>query len=105
MSALPHGYPRLLTGTPDVFATPQRGVALEDCWFYHTIDLPGHGTVAGPWDLREGLEACLRGVDYHGKRVLEFGTASGARAFGLRTRGGAVVTFDLAPRAQGDIAQ
>jgi hypothetical protein len=79
------------------YATPRRGVALKDCWFYHTMDLPGHGTVEGLWDLRSGLDSYLGRCIYRGKRVLEFGTASGAVAFGLEQRGAEVVSFDLAP--------
>src|SRR5262249_40126413 len=40
---------------------------------------------------------------YQGRRVLEFGSASGAVCFGLEKRGAEVVTFDLAPNAQWDI--
>src|SRR5262249_38857352 len=34
------------------FATPRHVTNLDDCIFYHTIDLPEVGTVAGYWDIR-----------------------------------------------------
>ena len=91
------------TAAPQLYATPRRGVALKDCWFYHTLDLPGHGTVAGLWDLRDGMDDYVGRLDYHGKRVLEFGTASGAVTFALERRGAEVVSFDLAPGMASDL--
>jgi hypothetical protein len=76
---------------------------LKDCWFYHALDLPGHGTVAGLWDLRDGMDDYAGRLDYHGKRVLEFGTASGAVTFALEKRGAEVVSFDLAPGMTNDL--
>jgi hypothetical protein len=34
-----------------LYEVPQRGVKLSDFWFYHTMDIPGHGTINGYWDL------------------------------------------------------
>ena len=95
----------MVSGTPaapafaaeDVYATPRVVERLEDCWFYHTIDLPGLGTVPGEWDLRGGLDDYLGGVSVRGKRVLEVGTASGFLCFAMEQRGAEVVAFDLAP--------
>ena len=28
--------------------------APSECFFYQTIDIPGHGVQPGQWDLREG---------------------------------------------------
>jgi hypothetical protein len=104
MSALRHTWPRLLESTPpEPYVAPRRGIAREDCFFYHTIDLPGHGTIEGCWDLRAGFDDYLGRLHYHGKRVLELGTASGAVCFALEQRGAEVVSFDLAPTAQWDI--
>jgi hypothetical protein len=82
---------------------PKRGVAREDCWFYHTVDVPGHGTVVGQWDLRAGVDDYLGQIDFQGKRVLEMGTASGFLCFSMEKRGADVVAFDLAPKADWDI--
>jgi len=82
------------------YAAPQAVTDLSQCYFYHTIDIPGHGTVEGPWDLRAGIDAYLGGVDLRGKRVLELGTASGFVCFQMELRGAEVVAYDL----NGDLA-
>lgn len=81
----------------DVYAAPLHVEGVTDCWFYHTIDLPGLGTVAADWDLRGGVDDYLGRVPLAGKRVLELGTASGFLAFEMEKRGAEVVAFDLAP--------
>jgi len=65
--------------------------------FYHTMDLPGHGTVQGIWDLRDRWAEYLGGVELRGKRVLELGSASGDVCFFMERQGAEVVAFDLAP--------
>ena len=60
-----------------IYAAPRLVEDPADCYFYHTMDLPGHGTVTGEWDLRGREAAYLGNVDFQGKRVLEVGTASG----------------------------
>src|SRR5947208_16942976 len=42
------------TVNEDVYATPRVVTDLADCYFYHTTDIPGVGTVRGEWDLRPG---------------------------------------------------
>jgi hypothetical protein len=90
--------PDAVTNTP--YATPRTVTDLSQCYFYHTIDIPGHRTVEGPWDLRAGVDAYLGGVDLRGKRVLELGTASGFLCFEMERRGAEVVACDL----NGDLA-
>jgi predicted nicotinamide N-methyase len=48
------------------------------------------------WDLRRGIDDYVGPLAYEGRRVLEFGTASGAVTFALEQRGAEVVSFDLA---------
>ena len=60
-----------------IYASPRVVTRLEDCFFYHSIEIPGYGLVEGPWDLRASIGDYLGGVDLCGKRVLELGTASG----------------------------
>ncbi|MBK3400089.1 MULTISPECIES: hypothetical protein [Methylobacterium] len=69
------------------------------CTFNHTIDLPGHGTVPGTWDLRAGLDAYFGGVAVAGKRVLDFGATSGFLGFAMEARGAEVVAYDFSGEA------
>jgi 2-polyprenyl-3-methyl-5-hydroxy-6-metoxy-1,4-benzoquinol methylase len=78
-----------------VFATPQVVTDLGDCLFYHTTDLPGQRTIAGPWDLRPGIAKYLGGVSFRGKRILDVGAASGFLSFHMEREGGEVVSYDL----------
>src|SRR5262249_7054365 len=74
-----------------------------DCYFYHTMEIPGHGLVEGEWDLRAAADAYLGGVDFRGRRVLEIGTASGFLCFTMERRGAEVVAFDLSPEHAPDL--
>ena len=80
------------------YAAPRVVTRLEDCFFYHTIEIPGHGLVEGPWDLRAGIEDYLGHVPVRGKRVLELGTASGFVCFHMERQGAEVVAYDLSPQ-------
>src|SRR5262249_55575765 len=82
---------------PEIYARPLEVAGPEECAFYHTMDIPGVGTVHGSWDLRGRLDEYLGGVEFKGKRVLELGTASGILCFHMEARGAEVVAFDLAP--------
>lgn len=75
----------------------------SECYFYHTMDIPGHGLVEGQWDLRNGVEAYAGGVDYRAKRVLEIGTASGFLCFWMEQRGAEVVGYDLSENESWDV--
>ena len=85
----------MTVGEPSPYAEPRLVSNLEDCLFYHTMDLPGVGVVEGPWDLREGVAKYLGGVDFGGKRALDVGTASGFLCFEMERRGAEVVAYDL----------
>ena len=41
--------------TDGPYVSPRHVTDLRECLFYHTMDVPGHGTVPGAWDLRKGL--------------------------------------------------
>lgn len=85
------------------YAAPRRIETTDDCYFYHTMELPAVGEVQGHWDLRTEIDAYLGNVDFRGKRVLDVGTASGYPSFEMEKRGGAVVSFDMASGAQWDL--
>ncbi len=87
----------------DVYAKPFDVRDAEDCYFYHTMEIPGHGLAEGQWDLRDGVEAYTGGIDYHGRRVLEVGTASGFLCFHLERQGAEVVSYDLSADQSWDI--
>jgi SAM-dependent methyltransferase len=68
---------------------------LNDCFFYHTMDLPGLGVVRGHWDLRGRFDDYVGGVDVGGKSVLDVGTATGFLTFEAEKRGARVLSFDM----------
>lgn len=78
-----------------IYAKPRVIEDIDQCYFYHTIDLPGHGTIEGDWDLRDGINDYLGGVNFSGKRALDVGTANGVLCFETERQGGKVVAFDL----------
>ena len=75
---------------------------LEDCFFYHTMELPGFGEVRGHWDLRGRFRDYIGGVDLTGKSVIDVGTATGFLSFAAEKSGATrVLSFDIAnPRQQ-----
>ena len=76
---------------------------VDECEFYHVMEVPGAGLCGGKWDLREGMEQYLGGIDFAGKRVLELGTASGYLCFEMEKRGADVVGFDIGDDQEWDI--
>jgi len=96
--ALDHSKP----GDLELYAAPRGGVRLEDCDFYHCVDLPGIGEVVGMWDLRGHEDEYLGYADLAGRRVLEIGPASGFLTLALERAGATVVAVDTAPDAPWD---
>ena len=88
---------------PIRYAEPRHIDRVEDCFFYHRIDMPGVGVVGDQWDLRGCIDDYLGCFDFRGKRVLDVGTASGYLTFAMEQRGAEVVSFDMADGAQWDI--
>lgn len=85
------------------YAEPRSIASLEDCYFYHTMDVPGHGTTKGEWDLRGLVDDYLGAFDFSGKRVLDIGAASGILSFHIEKQGAEVVSFDLSENYDWDI--
>ncbi len=85
------------------YAAPRSIASLEDCYFYHTMDIPGHGTVKGEWDLRGRIDDYLGHFNFAGKRVLDVGAASGILSFHIEAQGAEVVSFDLSDDYDWDI--
>jgi O-methyltransferase len=86
-----------------LYATPLEGVRVEDCYFYHVMDVPGHGSVGGQFDLRGAEDEYLGNVELSGQRALEIGPASGFLTFHMEARGASVVSVELGPDADWDI--
>lgn len=85
------------------YAEPRVIASIEECYFYHTMDVPGHGTIAGEWDLRGSIDDYLGHFDFAGKRVLDVGAASGILSFHIEKQGAEVVSFDLSENFDWDI--
>jgi hypothetical protein len=72
-------------------AVPEVG----ECFWYHSMDLPGIGEVAGEWDLRGRFDEYVGRVPLQGRSVVDVGTASGFLSFEAEKRGGRVISFDV----------
>jgi SAM-dependent methyltransferase len=104
MTGLIENFPRgTVTPIPSIYAQPRTVADPESCIFYHTIDIPGYGTMKGEWDLRRGVDRYLGKVDLTGKRVLEMGTANGFLCFEMERRGADVVAVDLSEEQSWDL--
>jgi SAM-dependent methyltransferase len=80
----------------NIFATPLKVQDLAECYFYHTMELPGHGVMKGrDWDLRGRVDEYLGKVDFSGQCVLEIGPASGFLTFEMEKRGADVVSVEV----------
>jgi SAM-dependent methyltransferase len=85
------------------WAEPRKITDIDECYFYHTMDIPGYGTVTGEWDLRGRESSYLGDMILTGKRVLEIGTASGHLCFYMERIGAEVVAYDISHRQQWDL--
>src|SRR6476646_8949517 len=80
----------------NIFTVPLKVEDVADCYFYHTMALPGYGVIEGrDWDLRGGVDEYLGKVDFDGQRVLEIGPASGFLTFEMEKRGAEVVSVEV----------
>jgi hypothetical protein len=80
-----------------LFARARDVASLDDCLFYHTVDIPEHGTIPGFWDIRGNESEYLGDVTFAGKRVLEIGPASGHLSFFMEAQNAEVVSIETAP--------
>lgn len=79
-----------------LFEPPRFIDRLEDCFFYHAMELPGFGLVRAHWDLRGRFDDYVGGVEVAGKSVLDIGAATGFLSFEAEKRGAArVLSFDM----------
>jgi hypothetical protein len=75
----------------------------EDCYFYHTVELPGLGVIQGDWDLRTTADDYLGHVELQDKRVLELGPANGFLTCHMERAGADVIAYDLDEQAEWDV--
>ena len=84
-----------------LLAAPRVIDRLEDCFFYHAMELPGFGLIPAHWDLRGRFDDYMGGVSVAGKSVLDVGTASGFLSFEAEERGATrVLSFDQSDGAR-----
>jgi len=76
---------------------------IQECRFYHSIDLPNGETIEGDWDLRGRIGEYLGNYSFFKKRVLDIGAASGFLTFSMERQGAEVTSFDLANDGKWDI--
>jgi len=82
-------------------AEPRLIEGLDQCFFYHTMDLPGFGEVRGHWDLRGRFNEYIGGVQLAGKSVIDVGAATGFLSFEAEKCGATrVVSFDIGHASQ-----
>jgi SAM-dependent methyltransferase len=79
-----------------LFARPREAVSINDCCFYHTVDIQGHGTIPGFWDIRGHESQYLGDATLSGKRVLEIGPATGHLSFFMERQNAEVVSIETA---------
>ncbi|WP_147306417.1 hypothetical protein [Methylovirgula sp. 4M-Z18] len=70
-------------------------VTEAQCVFYHTVELPGGRTISGEWDFREYEDTYLGGFAFTGKRVIEYGPATGWISAHIAARAQMLTVFDL----------
>ena len=75
-------------------ANVSKKIRLKDCTFYHTMDIPGYGTVKAHWDLRGREAEYLGNVPLRGRRVLEIGPASGCLSMFMEREGAEVLSLE-----------
>lgn len=68
---------------------------IADCYFHHTMDVPGFGHVEGLSDLRGRQAQYLGSIPLKGKRVLEIARRAASCAFYRERQGAEVVVYDL----------
>src|SRR3954462_4029433 len=84
-----------------LLAAPRFIERLEDCFFYHAMELPGFGLVPAHWDLRGRFDDYVGGINVAQKSVLDVGTATGFLSFAAEKRGASrVVSFDQSDGAE-----
>jgi SAM-dependent methyltransferase len=90
-----------IMGRSSLLVPPRFVERLEDCFFYHAMELPELGLVRGHWDLRGRFDDYVGRVETAGKSVLDVGAATGFLSFEAEQKGASrVLSFDQSDAAQ-----
>jgi SAM-dependent methyltransferase len=95
--------PRQQASNASIYAPARHVDGPSECYFYHSIELPGHGLQEGEWDLRSTADQYLGNYPFAGKRVLEIGSANGFLSFHMERQGAEVVAYDLSGEQSWDL--
>ena len=74
---------------------PSNVISLDDCEWYHIMEVPGIGLVDGVFDCREDIDNIFGNLDFKNKKVLNLGPITGYLNFEAERRGAAVTSIDL----------
>jgi len=74
---------------------PSENISLDDCEWYHIMEVPGIGLTEGVFDCREDIDNIFGNLDFNGKKILNLGPITGYLNFAAEERGGKVTSIDL----------
>ena len=76
---------------------------INECYFYHSIELPNYGLIKGIRDLRRGIDSYIGNIQVKGKSFFDIGTANGFVCFEMEKKGATVICYDLSEKDDWDI--
>jgi hypothetical protein len=79
---------------------PSENISLEDCEWYHIMEIPGIGLTEGVFDVREDIDNIFGNLDYKDKKVLNLGPSTGYLTFEAERRGADVTSIDLSVNSE-----
>jgi len=74
---------------------PSDNISLDDCEWYHIMEIPGVGLTEGVFDVREDIGNIFGNLDFKDKKVLNLGPSTGYLSFEAERRGAEVTSIDL----------
>ena len=74
---------------------PSENIPLNDCEWYHIMEVPGIGLTDGVFDCREDIDNIFGNLDFNGKKILNLGPTTGYLNFAAEERGAEVTSIDL----------
>jgi hypothetical protein len=74
---------------------PSNDISIDDCEWYHIMEVPGIGLVDGVFDCRVDIDNIFGNLDFKNKKVLNLGPSTGYLSFEAERRGAEVTSIDL----------